>query len=113
MTTFTKRLRVLLLEDRPEDAELNLAELRRAGFEVDARRAQTESEYATCLNQDFDVILADYRMPQFNSLRALQLLHERGKDIPFIIVSGTIGEDTAVDAMRQGASVYLLKDRLA
>ena len=113
MTTVTRRLRVLLLEDRAEDAELTLAELRRGGFEVEYQRVQTEPEYLACLKQDFDVILADYSMPKFDAARALQLLQEQGRDIPFVIVSGTIGEDLAVSAMRQGASDYLLKDRLA
>jgi PAS domain S-box-containing protein len=113
MTTFTRRLRVLLVEDRPQDAELTLAELRRSGFEVVHRRVETEADYLASLKEQFDVILADYCLPQFDAARALQLLHEQGLDIPFIIVSGTIGEDVAVNAMRQGATDYLLKDRLA
>jgi len=69
--------------------------------------------YLAQLHADLDVILADYSLPQFDALRALRLLQERGLDIPFIIVSGTIGEELAVSAMKEGAADYLLKDRLA
>lgn len=105
-------LRVLLLEDNPLDAELVLRELRRGGFVPDWRRVDSELDYLSALTPDFDIILSDYDMPAFNAPRALQLLKQSGLDIPFIIISGTIGEDVAVDAMRQGAADYLLKDRL-
>ena len=106
-------LRVLILEDRAADAELMVHELRRGGFEPVWERVETEAEYLSSLDPALDVILADYSLPQFDALRALQLLQERALDIPFIIVSGTIGEDVAVAAMREGAADYLLKDRLA
>ena len=77
------------------------------------RRVETEEDYLAHLQAGLDVILADYTLPQFDALRALQLLQERGGDIPFLIVSATIGEELAVSAMRQGAADYLLKDRLA
>jgi two-component system, NtrC family, sensor kinase len=105
-------LRVLMLEDRPADAELILHALRRAGFSPEWQRVETELEYRAHLRADLDVILADYALPQFDALRALQQLQERGLDIPFVIVSGTIGEEVAVAAMKQGAADYLLKDRL-
>src|SRR5688572_14214414 len=106
-------LRVLIAEDSREDAELLLRELKRAGFEVKPRRVDTEAEYCECLSENFDLILSDFRMPHFSGFRALEILKERGLEIPFILVSGTIGEDTAVAAMKLGASDYLLKDRLA
>jgi len=106
-------LRVLILEDNPNDAELVVRELRRAGFEPDWRRADTEKEYLANLNGDFDLILSDYAMPEFDAMRALELLKQRGLGTPFIIVSGAMGEDTAVQAMRNGAADYLLKDRIA
>jgi PAS domain S-box-containing protein len=106
-------LHVLILEDRPADAELTLHELRRAGFAPVWRRVETEADYLAALDPSLDLILADYAMPQFDGLRALELLRARGLAIPFIIVSGTIGEESAVAAMRQGATDYLLKDRLA
>jgi DNA-binding NtrC family response regulator len=108
-----KTLQVLLVEDRPEDAELVLRELRRAGFDVDWKVVDTEVEYLNHLHEGLDLILSDYQMPLFNGLRALELLRERGLDVPFIIVSGSIGEDIAVAAMQRGAADYLLKDRLA
>ncbi len=106
-------LRVLLLEDRRADAELALYELRRSGFAPEWQLAETEAEYLAALDPALDLILADYSLPQFDALRALELMRARGLDIPFIIVSGTIGEEVAVAAMRQGAADYLLKDRLA
>jgi PAS domain S-box-containing protein len=106
-------LSVLILEDRPDDAELMLHALRRAGFDLEWQRVETAAEYLAHLHADLDVILADYALPQFDALRALQLLQEHGLDIPFIIVSGTIGEELAVVAMKQGATDYLLKDHMA
>jgi len=106
-------LRVLILEDNPKDAELVVRELRRAGFEPDWRRVDTEKDYLANLNDGFDIILSDYAMPQFDGMRALELLKQRGLDIPFVIVSGKIGEDVAVQAVRNGAADYLLKDRIA
>ena len=106
-------LRVLILEDRASDAELMVHELRRAGFDPDWQRVETEADYVAHLDPSLDLILADYALPQFDGLRALQLLQGRGLDIPFIIVSGRIGEDLAVNAMKRGATDYLLKDRLA
>ncbi len=106
-------LRVLVLEDSQTDTELVVAELRRAGFDPDWVRVETERDYLAELDTMPEIILSDYAMPQFDAARALQLLKERGLDVPFIIVSGTIGEEVAVEAMRQGAADYLLKNRLA
>ncbi len=107
-------LRILVLEDNPLDTELMLRELRRAGFEdPEWLRVDSEEDYLDHLHADLDIILSDFEMPQFNGLRALELLKERGFDIPFILISGTIGEDVAVQAMKRGAADYLLKDRLA
>ena len=104
-------VRVLVLEDRPEDAELMIHELRRS-FEPAWDRVETESEYLAHLKSPPHVILADYRMPQLDAPRALKLLKGLELDVPFIVVSGAIGEDAAVAMMRQGATDYLLKDRL-
>lgn len=106
-------LKVLLLEDNERDAELIRRMLVEAGYEPVGPRVETEADYVAALQPDLDLILSDYHMPAFTGLRALHLLQERQLDIPFVIVSGTIGEDTAVEAMRQGAADYLLKDRLA
>jgi diguanylate cyclase (GGDEF)-like protein/PAS domain S-box-containing protein len=87
-------------------------ELKRAGYELEWQRVDTEGAYVACLDLDWDIVLSDYDMPQFSGLRALALLQERGLEIPFIIVSGVIGEERAVEAMKLGATDYLLKDRL-
>ncbi|MBN8420296.1 MAG: PAS domain S-box protein [Verrucomicrobia bacterium] len=109
----TQPLRVLLAEDNLNDAELVLRALRQAGFEPDWHRVETEQDFRERLTPDLDIILSDYDMPAFNGPHALELLKRSSMDIPFIIISGTIGEDVAVEMMRLGASDYLLKDRLA
>jgi len=106
-------LAVLLVEDDPNDAELLLRELRRADFDPVWRRVDTEKDYIESLDAELHVILSDYSMPQFDGLRALELLRQRDLEIPFIVVSGTIGEDVAVEAMRAGANDYLMKGHLA
>ncbi|MDB6169168.1 MAG: domain S-box [Verrucomicrobia bacterium] len=105
-------LKVLLAEDNPDDTELALIELRRAGFDPDWRRVDTEKAFVAQLDGSVDVILSDYDMGGFTGLRALELLKQSGLEIPFILVSGTIGEDLAVISMKNGATDYLLKDRL-
>jgi PAS domain S-box-containing protein len=107
-----KPLRLLLAEDNPDDADLILRRLRSAGFDLEHERVETEPDYLSKLSPDLDIILSDFSMPQFTGLRALQLLKESELDLPFILISGTIGEETAVAAMRRGATDYLLKDRL-
>jgi DNA-binding NtrC family response regulator len=104
--------RVVILEDRAEDAILLVRELGRHGFEPDWSRVESREEYLDTLAWLPDVILADYTLPRFDALEALRLLKDRGLDIPFIVVTGTIGEERAVECMRAGASDYLLKDRL-
>ena len=101
-----------MLEDRASDAELVLHALQAAGFDPDFTRVDHREQYLEQLDAGLDLILADYNMPQFDALSALELLNERGLDIPFIIVSGSIGEDVAVEAIHRGAADYLLKDRL-
>lgn len=104
-------LRVLIVEDNPDDAELMLLQLREEGFDPDWRVVATEAEYLAALDDKPDLILADWSLPRFSGLRALHLRNERGLDIPFLIVSGGIGEETAVDALRRGAYDYIFKDR--
>ncbi len=106
-------IHVLILEDNPADAELMVYELCRAGFEPDWKRVETEPDYLAHLSSGLDLILADYNLPQFDGLRALHLLQARELEIPFIIVSGAIGEELAVSAIKGGAADYLIKDRLA
>ncbi|QSQ21126.1 response regulator [Pyxidicoccus parkwayensis] len=106
-------LRVLVVEDNPDDEALVLLELRRGGFRPEALRVQTAEAMREALaGGAFDVILSDFSMPAFTALEALKVLQETGRDIPFIVVSGSIGEYEAVDAMRAGARDYFAKDRL-
>jgi DNA-binding NtrC family response regulator len=106
-------LRVLILEDRPADAHLMLHELRRAGFEPDWKRLETEEDFLARLGPDVDVILADYSLPQFDALRALDLLRQSGLDVPCVVITGALGDEAAVECLKRGAADYLLKDRLA
>jgi signal transduction histidine kinase len=109
-----RALRVLHLEDSVPDHELALLHLLRAGLRVDCLRVDTEAGLRDALDSaDWDIVLSDFNLPGFNGLRAQQILAESGKDLPFILVSGEIGEDTAVAAMRNGADDYLLKNNLA
>lgn len=106
-------LQVLVVEDSAEDTELLLAELRRGGYDPTYERVQTADALSAALDsQPWDIVLADYSMPGFNGARALRLVRDRGLDIPFLFVSGTIGEDTAVEAMRAGANDYIIKGHL-
>lgn len=107
------RLQVLVLEDHSADALLLIKEVQRAGFEVDWQRIETESAFQDALSPNIDLILADYSLPSYDGLTAVRELRRRGLDTPFILISGKIGEETAVDAMKQGVDDYLLKDRLA
>src|SRR5213593_4587572 len=106
-------LRLLLVEDSENDALLLVRELTRAGFEPVVERVETAVAMQAALDrQGWDIVLGDYSMPQFGGVAALELLRQRGLDVPFIIVSGTIGEERAVAAMRAGASDYVPKDNL-
>ncbi len=107
-----KPLRVLLLEDSVADAALVLHALRRAGYAPSASRVETEKDFLEQLQSPPEIILADFTMPEFDSLRALEILQQRKVDVPFIIVSGTIGEERAVQIMQHGATDYIIKDRL-
>jgi CheY-like chemotaxis protein len=107
-----KPLRVLIVEDVPDDAEVLLGELRRAGFDPVWSRVETEADFLVAIKKLPDIVFSDYAMPRFTGLRAADLLRESGLDIPFILISGTVGEDVAVEAMRHGATDYLLKDRI-
>lgn len=105
-------VRLLHLEDSEPDHALVLAQLRRAGLQVQATRVETRDEFLRALPHRWDAIVSDYHLPGFSGLEALQMLRGSGRMLPFILVSGQIGEDTAVEAMRNGASDYLLKHDL-
>jgi PAS domain S-box-containing protein len=106
-------LRILVIEDHPADVEMMLYELNKAGYELEYACVETEADFLHELMKPYDLILADYTLPQFSGMRALELLQERDLDIPFILISGTIDEEIAVQAIKRGASDYVLKDRLA
>jgi diguanylate cyclase (GGDEF)-like protein/PAS domain S-box-containing protein len=106
-------LRVLIVEDRPDDALLVAEHLRRAGLTIDWERVDTEAGFAAKLRTGLDLIIADYHLPSFSAPRALDMLKAADLDIPFIVVSGTVGEDAAVAVMRSGARDYVFKDKLS
>lgn len=107
-------LNILIIEDSDSDAQLIIRLLKRSGFRFVYEQIQTSEEMAAAITResDWDIILSDYNMPQFDALAALKLLHESGKDIPFIVISGAIGEDTAVSIMKGGAHDYVMKNNL-
>ncbi len=107
-------LSLLMIEDSERDAELILMELERGGLKVDYERVETAEGMREALaRRSFDLVLSDYRLPAFSGLMALEVFKSSGLDIPFIIVSGTIGEETAVTALRAGANDFVVKGRLA
>ncbi|HEY6419448.1 MAG TPA: response regulator [Candidatus Binataceae bacterium] len=105
---------ILIVEDSADDAELAARALRRGGCELTYERVETpEAMRAALARTKWDLVIADYSMPHFNGLAALQLLQEQGLDLPFILVSGAVGEDVAVQAMKAGAHDYVLKNNLS
>jgi len=106
--------KVLLVEDEERDAELVLRQLKRAGFACESRRVQSELELRRSL-PDFrpDIVLSDFSMPGFNGMDALRICRELDPDLPFIFMSGTVGEDVAVEAVKAGANDYVMKTHLA
>lgn len=108
-----KKIRILVVEDSEDDALLVLHQIRKGEFDVEYERVDTADQMREALQtQKWDIVLSDYAMPHFNGLEALSLLKQTGIDIPFIVISGTIGEETAVEAMRAGANDYLMKGKL-
>src|ERR671922_1483821 len=107
-------LRVLHLEDNPDDAELIEARLAAEGIACAMARVDTRAAFLAALEQGgFELILADYALPTFDGLSAFTLARERWPEMPFIFVSGTIGEEVAIEALKQGATDYVLKQRLS
>ena len=106
-------LRILFLDDDPNDVALEIRTLERAGFACEWERVDDRESFLAKLDGlDVDIVLADYRMPTFDGLAALKIYIERGSSIPFVLVSGTLGEELAIEAMRAGATDYVLKTRL-
>ena len=109
-----RALRVLLIEDNAEDAELAIAELRRGGFDVRSEVVESKPETERCLaSASYDVILADYNLPHFHGIEALEILRRADRHIPLILVTGALNSVTAVECVKQGATDYVLKDHLS
>lgn len=114
MTLSKHKLRLLIVEDSPEDASILLRELEARGFAPDWRQVATEADLRDALAKaEWDLVIADYTMPGFSGTAALQQVRQAGLDLPFIFVSGTLGEETAVAAMKAGANDYITKGNLA
>src|SRR6266542_858618 len=108
-----RSLRLLIVEDSEDDALLLVRQITRDGWSVHFERVETEETLAAALDRGpWDLVIADYSLPSFSAPQALALLKARDLDLPFIIVSGTIGEAAAVDAMRAGAHDYVMKGNL-
>src|ERR671911_1762447 len=106
-------LRILNLEDSPLDAELLYATLTDGGVECEILRVQTRADFAAALESgDFDLVLADYSLPAFDGLSALKVAQEIRPEVPFVLVSGALGEERAIEALKSGATDYVLKQRL-
>lgn len=106
-------LRLLILEDNALDSQLEVLQLEAAGYSCDWVQVQTREEFEACLDRpEFELILADYNLPSFDGLSALALVRERGLEIPFILISGTLGEERAIESLKAGATDYVMKDRL-
>lgn len=114
MKTMKERiLRLLILEDNPDDAELAVEELMHNGFKMDWTRVESEKSFKReIFSGEYDLILADYSLPSFNGLDALRIQQEQTPEIPLIIISGTIGEEVAIECLKSGAIDYVLKDRI-
>jgi len=110
----TPALRIVLIEDNPDDALLVTREVEHAGYVVQAQRVQTAEELRDTLAQGtWDLVLADYSLPHFSATEGLAILWETGLDVPFIIVSGSIGEEVMAQLMKDGAADYVMKDHLS
>ncbi len=105
-------LRVLIVEDSEDDAALIVRELQRGGFDVSHQRVDTATVNTALETQEWDLVVSDYSMPGFSGEEALKILRTKSLDIPFIYVSGTLGEETAVDALKAGAQDYVVKGKL-
>lgn len=109
-----RRLRILLLEDVDTDAELIERELRKGDLAYDLSRVETEDNFVDKLSRgDIDLILADYSLPSFDALAALKITQERCPNVPFILVSGALGDELAVETLKRGATDYVLKHKLS
>src|SRR5919202_1073305 len=114
MSEDTKPLRILYLEDDPLDAELIQATLADGGIGCEVSWVQTRTDFTAALEgaDEFDLVLADYSLQDFDGLSALEVTREVRPEVPFVLVSGAVGEDRAIEALKSGATDYVLKQRL-
>ncbi|HEY5534725.1 MAG TPA: PAS domain S-box protein, partial [Ignavibacteria bacterium] len=108
----TKKFKALIIEDSKDDLKLMLRELEKGSYEIEYTLVMDAKGLEISLKEEWDVIISDYSLPGFSGLEALKMCNEKGIDIPFIIVSGTVGEDIAVDTMKYGAKDYIMKNNL-
>jgi PAS domain S-box-containing protein len=107
------RLNILIIEDKPSDVELEMQILERSGIKAEHRVVEDEESFLSAVEKDMpDIIISDYVLPSFDGIRALELVRERGIQCPFIIVTGSVGEEVAVQCLKAGAWDYVLKDHL-
>ncbi|HDQ00438.1 MAG TPA: PAS domain S-box protein [bacterium] len=107
-------IRLLVIEDSKDDAEMLIIMLEQGGFKVDWKLVETPEAMRNALEKEsWDIVISDYAMPRFSGMEALRLVHEKDQDLPFILISGTIGEDVAVAAMKAGAHDYIMKDNMS
>src|SRR6202451_2436375 len=107
-------LHVLYLEDDPNDAALVLSTLKTEGIVCEAKRVETRDDFIAAIEHDgFDLILSDFALPTFDGIAALELAQKQCPNVPFILVSGTLGEDVAIESLKSGATDYVLKQRLS
>ena len=108
-----KRLRILLLEDEPGDAALIERELRKGGLTFTLKRVETEAGFRQALDGAWDLILSDHDLPSFDGMSALVIAREKAEHVPFIFVTGSVGEEVAIRSLRDGATDYVRKQRLS
>src|ERR1700757_5082231 len=105
-------IRLLIIEDSEDDARLLCRHLRRSGLQIESERVDSAAGLARALGKKWDIVISDHTMPRFSGLEALRMVRQVNAETPFIFVSGTMGEETAAEAMRVGAQDYLLKGNL-
>ncbi|HEY7545574.1 MAG TPA: response regulator, partial [Blastocatellia bacterium] len=106
-------LKILLLDDSPNDAELVVAAVEEAGYLCHYDRVESREDFLARLGSDYDLIISDYGLPSYDGIAALKTVRERNREIPFILVSGTVGEEVAIESLKAGATDYVMKNRLS
>ena len=107
-----RSIRLLMIEDSEDDGALLTLLLRQAGYDLYSERVDTARDLASALNSKWDIVISDHSMPHFSGNEAMKMVRAHESEVPFIFVSGTIGEDVATDAMRNGAQDYVMKTNL-